>query len=206
VQAAGRVARLAAGLFVLQHHALVQHFDGHRQVIAGDVHHRDVEVREGQVAVDRERALERVDPLAPPGGVPEPEQVAPVVRLERHGPAPGSHGLRELAGAHQQEGQRGMALGQRIVQIDAPAGMADRRRQAPGVGRIPGASGLVKQVVRVRESRVGQRVPRVEPHGALEALGRGRHLRRVEAVELHTRFRRRAERIEVRCLAHAHAR
>ena len=131
--------------------------------------------------------------------------MAPVAGLERHGPAAGRDGVRRLVGAREQQREGGVSFGQIGIEVGGRARVRDRGDQRVAVGRVARTRRLKAPEVRVREPDVRQRVLRIERERTLEVRDRGRHLRRVERLELEPALGERAVGVEARRLARADA-
>ena len=130
------IALLAIGLTVLHDGPLAQYGLGAIEMAAGDVHHRHLEVHERKILVEIARASKRLQPFFAPCGVCKTELIAPVARLERDGAARGGQRLGGPAGAHEQERERGVGIGQVAFELDRAPDVVDRARQQPSVGLV----------------------------------------------------------------------
>ena len=178
-----RIALFQVRLAVLDDGALAQRRFGAVERAARDVHHRRLEVRERKIRIQLHRPAQRLQPLVAPRGVRQPELVAPVARLERHGAARGGQRLDRAAGADEDKGQRRVRFGEVALELDRPADVIDGTGEQRHVGLVAGARHLVLKEPRVAEADVGGGVARIEHDGALEVRDGAGHDRRVERFQ-----------------------
>ena len=134
--------------------------------------------------VQGERAGGGVQPGIAPRRVAEPEKMSPLRRLEGDGAARGRRGFRCLPRADQDHRERGMRLGEALVQLDGAA----RVRDGVGKQRVAGLRveprALVEGKLRGGETGVREGVTGVGRDGAREIRHRAWEGARVEGLDL----------------------
>lgn len=201
MQALRGVSLLQVGLTILHDGSLAQHRFSACEVAAGDVDHGRLEVDEGKLGIEVHGAGQRLKSFFTPSGMREPELIAPVRGLERDRPPCLGQRLGCAAGAHQEERQRRVGLGQVALEIDRAPDVVDRAREQGRIGLVVRARHLVLPEPRVSQPDVGDRITRIHLDGAFETCDCGRNQRGVERFEPHPSLREGLVRLEAAGLA-----
>ena len=151
---------------------------------------------ERKIRIQVHRPRQRLQPLLAPGGVRQPELVAPVARLERDRATCRSQRLGRAAARSSAGTTTSRALGEIALELDRAPHVIDGPRQQPAVRLVARARHLVLPEARVGEADVRRGVARIELDRLLEVGDRRRHLRRIERLEPDASFRERVIRLE----------
>ena len=184
VQTQGRKALALTDLPILHLDAEAQHGVGLRELAAANVNHRHLEVRERQAWVQGERAGGGVQSGVAPRGVAQPEQMPPLRRLEGNGAPGGGRGFGCLPRADQDHRERGVRLGEALVQLDGAARVRDGVGEQRVVGLRVEPRALVDGKLRGGETGVREGVASVDGDGAREIRHRAGERARVEGLDL----------------------
>ncbi len=180
--------------------ALTQRLFRERKFVARDVDHRDLEVREREVGIERQRLGMRPQPLVAPRRVSQPEVMRPVRRIERHrAPARRARFL-DAVRAHQNERECRVRVGQLGIERHRLTRRVHRAPQQRRVRRVQIARRFVGPEQRVGEADVGRRERRIVFDRCLEVRDRVRHEIGVERFEPPASFEERARRFQTRTL------
>ena len=153
MKAEAGIAIAARNLAILHGRSLAQHRFGIAQVAARDVNHRHLKVRERKVGIQRERVVGRAQPFVAPRRVTQPEEMTPVRRVERNGPAGGRHRLRRLPRADKHAAPAWRALRPACHRGRRPVARARSRASSDLVRRhVFRARGFVRGELRAGEA------------------------------------------------------
>jgi hypothetical protein len=173
VEALGREALVEMVRSVLGDGALAQHGLCPVEGAPRNVDHGRLELRPREVGIELQGPGQRPQPSLAPLRVGQAEVVAPITGIEVDR-APGrALGLGYPAGADQQEGERGVGLGQVALELDGAPDGVDGAGQEGGVRLVAGPRHLVFPETRHAQADVGQRIAGIEGHRPLE-VGDGR--------------------------------